>query len=182
MNWNFSAGNFNLRLPLVESDSQALYGLLKEQNRVDHIPRLALTVEAQAQDELRRMAMRFETREAAFWLAEGIYDGQLVARIGIQKINWMLSSAQLQWELTEAADLPVLQEILPPLLTFCFAELGLHRIEMRLRAGSEPHETLLQQMGFHYEGCLPAQVEYNDNSVDMALYSRLSNDGAELCG
>ena len=176
MNWNFPAGNFTLRLPLVDQDGAALYDLLKEQTRVDHIPRLAMSVEAQALDELRRMAMRFETREAAFWLVEGAYDQQLLARIGIQKINWMLSSAQLQWELSDAADLAVLQEVMPPLLNFCFSELGLHRIEMRLRAGSEPHETLLQQLGFHYEGCLPAQVEYNDSSVDMALYSFLASD------
>lgn len=176
MNWNFSAGNFSLRLPVSDQDGDALYALLKEQSRVDHIPRTAMTVDAQALDELRRMAMRFETREAAFWLVEGLYDKQLIARIGIQKINWMLSCAQLQWELSDAADLAVLQEVLPPLLNFCFNELGLHRIEMRLRAGSEPHETLLQQLGFHYEGCLPAQVEYNDSSVDMALYSRLSSD------
>jgi len=176
MNWNFPAGNFTLRLPLVDQDGAALYDLLKEQTRVDHIPRLAMSVEAQALDELRRMAMRFETREAAFWLVEGAYDQQLLARIGIQKINWMLSSAQLQWELSDAADLPVLQEVMPAVLNFCFAELGLHRIEMRLRAGSEQHEALLQQLGFHYEGCLPAQVEYNDSSVDMALYSFLASD------
>ncbi|MCD8522919.1 MAG: GNAT family N-acetyltransferase [Saccharospirillaceae bacterium] len=176
MNWNFPAGNFTLRLPLVDQDGPALFSLLKEQTRVDHIPRLAMSVEAQALDELRRMAMRFETREAAFWLVEGLYDKQLLARIGIQKINWMLSSAQLQWELTDGADLPVLQEVLPAVLNFCFAELGLHRIEMRLRAGSESHETLLQQLGFHYEGCLPAQIEYNDTSVGLALYSRLSTD------
>lgn len=176
MNWNFPAGNFSLRLPLIDQDGPALFGLLKEQTRVDHIPRLAMSVEAQALDELRRMAMRFETREAAFWLVEGLYDKQLIARIGIQKINWMLSIAQLQWELTDGADLPVLQEVLPAVLNFCFAELGLHRIEMRLAAGSEHHEKLLQQLGFHYEGCLPAQVEYNDSSVDMALYSRLSTD------
>ncbi len=176
MNWNFSAGNFSLRLPVSGQDGDALYALLKEQRRVDHIPRQALTVEAQALDELRRMAMRFENREAAFWLVEGLYDKQLLARIGIQKINWMQSCAQLQWELTDAVDSPVLQEVMPPLLNFCFTELGLHRIDMRLRAGSELHETLLQQLGFHYEGCLPAQVEYNDTSVDMALYSRLSSD------
>ena len=83
MNWNFSAGNFSLRLPVTDQDGDALYELMSVQAQVDHLPRQAMTVPAQALDELRRMAMRFETREAAFWLVEGMYDKQLVARIGI---------------------------------------------------------------------------------------------------
>ena len=74
MNWNFTAGNFSLRLPLTEQDGDALYELMSAQSRVDHLPRLAMSVEAQALDELRRVAMRFETREAAFWLVEGLFD------------------------------------------------------------------------------------------------------------
>ena len=176
MNWNFSAGNFSLRLPVTDQDGDALYALMSVQEQVDHLPRLAMSVSAQALDELRRMAMRFETREAAFWLVEGMYDKQLVARIGIQKINWMQLSAQLQWELSAAVELPELQEIFPAIANFIFDELNLHRLEMRLREGSDKHEQLLKNLGFTFEGVLPAQVEYEGESVNMAGWSLLSSD------
>ncbi len=176
MNWNFTAGNFSLRLPVTDQDGDALYELMSVQQRVDHLPRLAMSVSAQALDELRRVAMRFETREAAFWLVEGLFDKQLVARLGIYKINWMQLSAQLQWELADTVDLPLMLEIIPPLLNFAFDELNLHRIEMRLRAGSERHEALLQGLGFTFEGILPAQLEYEGQSVDLAVWSYLSSD------
>ncbi|MAS26298.1 MAG: hypothetical protein CMH99_13155, partial [Oceanospirillaceae bacterium] len=118
----------------------------------------------------------FETREAAFWLVEGMYDKQLVARIGIQKINWMQLSAQLQWELSAAVELPELQEIFPAIANFIFDELNLHRLEMRLREGSDKHEQLLKNLGFTFEGVLPAQVEYEGESVNMAVWSLLSSD------
>lgn len=176
MNWNFTAGHFSLRLPVTDQDGDALYELMSAQPRVDHLPRLAMTVAAQALDELRRMAMRFETREAAFWLAEGLYDKQLIARIGLYKINWMQLSAHLQWELADTVDLPVLMDIIPPLLNFAFDELNLHRIEMRLRAGSERHEALLRGLGFTFEGVLPAQLEYEGEGVDLAVWSFLATD------
>lgn len=175
MNWNFNAGNFSLRLPVSDQDGDALYALMSNQQAVDHIPRQAMSVSAQSLDELRRMAMRFETREAAFWLVEGMYDKQLIARIGIHHINWMQLSAQLQWELSDAVDLAVMQEIMPEVLRFIFDELKLHRLEMRLRS-SEKHEALLAQLGFVREGELPAQMEYEGESIDLVVYSRLSTD------
>lgn len=179
MNWNFTVGHFNVRLPVSDQDGEALFALLSEQRRVDHIPRLAMTVSAQALDELRRMAMRFETREAAFWLVEGAYDQQLVARIGIQKINWLQRGAQVQWEIVDTLDDDSLALIVAAVCDFCFDQLGLYRLEMRLRVGSDAQETRLQRLGFHYEGFLPAHVEYNDEAMDLALYSFLASDRLE---
>lgn len=176
MNWNFTVGHFNLRLPITDQDGDALYALLSEQARVDHIPRLAMTASVQALDELRRMAMRFETREAAFWLVEGLYDQQLIARIGVQKINWMQLSAQLQWELSDALEDDALAQVLAAVCDFCFDTLGLHRLETRLREGATEQEQRLQALGFHHEGRLPAHVEYNDQPIDLALYSYLATD------
>ncbi|MEK9711418.1 MAG: hypothetical protein VW258_02520, partial [Thalassolituus sp.] len=100
MSWNFETDNYIVRLPVSDQDGDALYQLLSQQAVVDHIPRMAMTVEAQALDELRRVAMRFEGREAAFWLVEEKNSGKLQARIGIQYINWMMLNAQLQLELS----------------------------------------------------------------------------------
>lgn len=174
MNWNFSAGQFALRLPVTEQDSEALFDLLKQQPLSDHIPRLAMTISVQAYDELRRMAMRFETREAAFWLVENA-DGKVVARVGVQRINWMLRAAQMQWEISDSLTLTEVNEFVSAIRNFCFDELGLHRLEMRLRR-NERQQALLQGLGFSHEGQLPAQLEYENSSIDLDLWSYLATD------
>lgn len=173
MNWNFTAGDYSLRLPNSEQDVEALMGLLQQESLCAHVPYAPLTEVHRVVDELRRMAMRFEAREAAFWLVEK--DGQLLGRIGLQRINWMQRSAQLQWELTPALDLPAMQQVLPALLRFAFDELNLHRIEMRLVA-SGTQDALLQGLGLHFEGVLPAQLEFMGKDVDLALWSLLKTD------
>jgi len=175
MNWNFVTDHYLVRLPISETDSGALFNLLRQQAVCDHIPRTALAIESQATDELRRIALRFETREAAFWLIENEGTGELLARIGIQNINWMMLNAQLQWELSPACDLQVLQEVVPAILEFVFAELRLHRVEMRLRAGNTEHAEYLTALGFEAEGTLPAQFEFNSEDIALDIYSLISD-------
>ena len=59
---------------------------------------------------------------------------------------------------------------------FCFDELKLNRLEMRVVSGSILHEEYLKQIGFQYEGCLPAQQEFEGKTIDLALYSFLAGD------
>src|SRR5690606_35598812 len=119
--WNFTAGDYSLRLPVTDQDGDALFALLSDADIAAHIPRLPLTVAAQALDELRRVAMRFETREAAFWLVEN-NAGELIGRIGIQNINWLQRSARLQWEFPASVTAAELQQIVPAVLNYAFSE------------------------------------------------------------
>lgn len=172
MNWNFTAGEFSLRLPNSEQDASALFGLLSDPVVSAHIPRAPLSEAHQVTDELRRMAMRFEAREAAFWLVEK--EQQLLGRIGISHINWMQRSAQLQWELSPALDLEAMRKLLPSVREFCFQTLSLHRLELRLLVQTQ--DELLNGLGFSFEGILPAQLEYQGEDRDLAIWSLLARD------
>ncbi|KZZ42837.1 hypothetical protein A3759_13895 [Thalassolituus sp. HI0120] len=176
MNWNFSTANFSLRLPDANQDNDSLYELLSQPGVMAHIPKASMSVSAQSLDELRRVAMRFEVRESACWLVEGSFDKQLIARVGVQKINWMTDSAQFWWELSDRIDFTILAEVIPAVMNFCFDELKLNRLEMRVVSGSILHEEYLKQIGFQYEGCLPAQQEFEGKTIDLALYSFLAGD------
>ncbi|MDF1764564.1 MAG: GNAT family N-acetyltransferase [Oleibacter sp.] len=180
MNWNFTTTNVNVRLPINEQDGNALFALLQQQHAVDHIPRIALTDAVQVEDELRRMTMQFETREGASWLVTGTYDDQLFARITVKKINWMMRAAQLQWELAPDCDnelmTRLMSEAMNEVLPFLMAELGLHRLEMRLRKGSDKHTELLKKLCFTYEGCLPSQLEFDGEDIALDVYSILTSD------
>lgn len=173
MNWNFLAGDYLLRLPVSEQDQNALFEHLQQHDIAAHIPRLAIVTEAQIEGELRRMAQRFQAREAAFWLVENVED-KLVARVSVQHINWLQRSAQLVWELNTDLQLADLQKFMPKLFEFCFQELGLHRLEMRLRQ-APAHQELLQGLGFVYEGTLPAQLEFQSENIDLEVWSLLAS-------
>jgi ribosomal-protein-alanine N-acetyltransferase len=134
---------------------------------------MAMTLEEQATDELRRIAMRFEGREAVSWLIERKSDGQLLARIGVQHINWMMLNTQMQWELSPECDLAVLQEVVPAVLKLLSDDLQLHRVEMRIRAGHDQQKQHLEALGFEHEGTLPSQFEYNGEDVSLDIYSVL---------
>lgn len=174
MIWNFIAGDYLLRLPVADNDRNILQELLQVPEASAHVPRLPLYFEGQLDEEFRQMVQRFEAREAAFWLVENEED-KLVARISIQHINWLQKSAYIQWELSDQIDLSGLQQVLPAVKKFCFEELGLHRLEMRLRPDFERHNQLLTALGFEYEGCLPEQLEFQNENIDLAVWSILAN-------
>lgn len=173
MIWNFIAGDYLLRLPVADNDRNILQELLQVPEVSAHIPRLPFYFDAQLDEEFRQIAQRFEAREAAYWMVENEQD-TLVARISIQQINWLQRNAQLQWELSDQIDLEGLQQVFPALKKFCFEELGLHRLEMRLRPDFERHNRLLTALGFEYEGCLPEQLEFQKENIDLAVWSILN--------
>jgi ribosomal-protein-alanine N-acetyltransferase len=173
MNWNFETDNYIIRLPVSDQDGDALYSLLSQQAVVDHIPRAAMTLEDQAIDELRRIAMRFEGREAVSWLIERKADGQFLARISVQHINWMMLNTQMQWELSPECDLAVLTEVIPAILNVLTNDLQLRRVEMRVRAGNIEQKQHLEALSFEHEGGLPSQFEYKGEDVNLDIYSVL---------
>lgn len=181
MSWNFETEHFFIRLPVSDTDGAALYELLRHDSAVAHIPRLPMSVSDQPEDELRRVAMRFESREAAYWFIERKNDGQIIARIGIQHINWMMLNAQLQWELADDCELTALQEALPVITEYLMKDLHIQRLEMRLRPhvqrlDGNTHEDYLTELGFEYEGTLPAQLEFDEQDVDLAVYSLINEE------
>jgi len=174
MSWNMETERYSVRLPVSDTDGPALLDLLGSSAISAHIPRAAMSTENQADDELRRMAMRFEGREAAFWLIEDKTTQQVIARIGIQYINWMMLNAQLQWELTPACDLAALREVLTPVINYLMNELHLQRLEMRQVHGTDSES--LTELGFQFEGTLPAQAEFNGEDIDLDIYSLLAGE------
>src|SRR5690606_35713548 len=111
--------------------------------------------------------------EAAYWLIENVED-KLVGRISVQQINWLQRSAQLVWELAEGLELADVQQFFPKLSAYLFNDLGLHRLEMRLRPDFQRHNDLLTGLDFQYEGKLPAQLEFQGETLDLAVWGLIA--------
>jgi ribosomal-protein-alanine N-acetyltransferase len=176
MNWNLSSEHYDVRFA-HEEDIQNIYALLSTKGVVRHHPKSPMVVEAQAMDEARRMVMQFEAKEAAFWLVEEKATGKVIARISLQKFNWMSASGQLVLDIFPAEKTPEqVAEIIYAVLTLAYEDLSLHRIEWLLQKSDSRSIELASTFGFQHEGQLKSVIEFDGQWIDYQVYSLLNND------
>lgn len=175
MNWNIATEHYQLRLPITEQDGDALFELLSRSQCVEHIPQDPWHSRVQALDDCRRVAMKFQAREAVTWLVED-HENTLKARISVYDINGFNLSAKLRFELHTTDNNKLLQEALNAVVALIQTSLGLHRLELRMLSGHTVYADALAALGFEYEGCLPMQLEWQGRWVSLDVYSLLLDD------
>lgn len=176
MNWNLNTEQYYVRFA-HEEDIENIYSLLSTKGVVKHHPKSPMVVEAQAMDEARRMVMQFEAKEAAFWLVEEKATGKVIARIRLQKFNWVSASAQLVLDAFPDSKTPTqMAEIVYAVLTLGYEDLSLHRIEWLLQSTDTRTVELANTFGFQHEGQLNSVVEFDGQWIDYQVYSMLNND------
>lgn len=178
MNWNLETDRFYVRFS-HEEDIPNIYALLSNNEVVKSVPKNPMVVEAQAMDEARRMVMQFDSKEAAFWLVEEKASGNVIARISLQKFNWINASAQLQVEvLPKDKSQSVLSELVYAVATLAFEDLSLHRVEWFLLGEDGKSIEIAQAIGFHHDGQLKHYMEFEGAWIDYQVYSLLKTDDA----
>lgn len=65
---------------------------------------------------------------------------------------------------------------MPAILTYGFAELGLHRIEANVGADNTSSEGLLRKLGFIYEGNLRQRYYFHGQFEDQHCYGLLKDE------
>lgn len=176
MNWNLMTDNYYIRFA-NEEDIPSIYALLSSKDVVKNHPKNPMTVEAQAMDEARRMVMQFEAKESAFWLVEERISGKVVARISLQKFNWINASAQLNIDIFTAANTqPVIAELIYAVATLAYEDLSLHRLEWLLWDQDTHFIEAAKSLGFHHDGQLKSYFEFEGDWIDYQVFSLLKND------
>lgn len=176
MNWNLETDHYYVRFA-HEEDITNIYSLMSNNDAVKHIPKNPMVVEAQAMDLARRMVMQFEAKEAAFWLVEDKFSGKVIARISLQKFNWINASAQLQVEIfPQYKTQDVLAELIYAVATLSYEDLSLHRLEWFLLEKDSSLIATARALGFHHDGQLMSYFEFEGQWVDYQVYSLLNTD------
>jgi ribosomal-protein-alanine N-acetyltransferase len=176
MNWNFNTEHYDVRFA-HEEDIQNIYALLQTKGVVKYHPKSPMVVEAQAMDEARRMVMQFEAKEAAFWLVEEKATNKVIARISLQKFNWINASGQLAIDIFPDCKTPSkVAEIVYAVLTLAYEDLSLHRVEWHLQSTDSGSIELATAFGFQHEGQLNSVLEFEGQWIDYQVYSMLNND------
>lgn len=176
MNWNLETDHYYVRFA-HEEDITNIYSLLSNNEVVKHVPKNPMVVEAQAMDLARRMLMQFDAKEAAFWLVEEKLSGKVIARLSLQKFNWVNASARLQVEiLPEHKTLLVLSELIYAVATLGFEDLSLHRLEWLLTTQDILSIDFARALNFNHDGQILGYFEFEGDWVDYQVYSLLNTD------
>lgn len=178
MNWNLNTEHYYVRFA-HEEDISNIYALLGAKDVVRNHPKNPMVVEAQAMDEARRMVMQFEAKEAAFWLVEEKSTGKVIARMSLQKFNWVNASAQLKIDaFNDVKTQSVLSELIYAVATLAFEDLSMHRLEWFLLSHDNSFTDLAKVFGFNHDGQLLSFLEFEGSWIDYQVYSLLKTDDA----
>jgi ribosomal-protein-alanine N-acetyltransferase len=176
MNWNLNTEHYYVRFA-HEEDIPNIYALLSSKGVVKHHPKSPMVVEAQAMDEGRRMVMQFEAKEAAFWLVEEKATGKVIARISLQKFNWVNASAQLKIDIFSDFKIQsILAELIYAVATLAYEDLSMHRLEWLLLSQDQRFMDVAKTCGFHYDGQLKSYFEFEGTWIDYQVFSLLKTD------
>lgn len=177
MSWQLESKDLVLTLPDGEKDADALYELFKLEQVVKAYPRPAMVVSAQALDELRRIVLRFDTREAIFWMIREKESGDFVGRIGFERANWMHANANIVVDIMpEKANDEWLVQAGNAFFSFVFEQLQLHRLQALICAEDTALFKFCEVFKFTHEGVQPAAQEYNQQWIDYQVYSILATE------
>jgi ribosomal-protein-alanine N-acetyltransferase len=176
MNWNLNTEHYYVRFA-HEEDIPNIYALLGSNDVVKNHPKNPMVVEAQAMDEARRMVMQFEAKEAAFWLVEEKATGKVIARLSLQKFNWVSASAQLRVDMfSDYKTQSVLSELIYAVATLAYEDLSLHRIEWLLLECDHCLVDLTKLFGFNHDGQLMNFLEFEGSWINYQVFSLLKTD------
>jgi ribosomal-protein-alanine N-acetyltransferase len=176
MNWNLNTEHYYVRFA-HEEDIPNIYAILSSKGVVKHHPKNPMVVEAQATDEGRRMVKQFEAKEAAFWLVEEKATGKVIARISLQKFNWVNASAQLKIDIfSDFKTQSILAELIYAVATLAYEDLSMHRLEWLLLSQDQRFMDVAKTCGFHHDGQLNSYFEFEGTWIDYQVFSLLKTD------
>lgn len=104
--------------------------------------------------------------QAGIW-----YKGELAGVIGLHGINWSNKSTSIGYWLGAGFEgKGLMTKACQAVVDYCFAELGLNRIEIRTATENKKSAAIPQRLGFEQEGCLQQAEWLYDKFVDHYVF------------
>ncbi|MES2780386.1 MAG: GNAT family protein [Bacteroidota bacterium] len=115
--------------------------------------------------------------EVSFVIMQG---EDLVGRIGLHYMNQQNKQASIGYWLTKDAEgKGIITQSCRALISYGFAELGLHRIEIKAAVKNVKSQAIPEKLNFKKEGILRAAEWVNNTFLDLYLYSMLAHEWKE---
>lgn len=105
------------------------------------------------------------------------YKGELAGVIGLHNINWPNKSTTIGYWLGEAyTGKGLMTGACQAVIDYCFNELKLNRIEIRVATSNEKSAAIPQRLGFQKEGCVRQAEWIYDHFVDHYIFGLIKED------
>ena len=158
-------------------DAQALFAIFSDQQAMEfygHEPHRSL-------DDTREMIAlvqaRYARREELRWGITLQGDDQLIGSCSFHHFDWGCRRAETGYALHPAYwRKGIMTEAVSAILTYGFAELGLHRVEAIIDIANTRSKDLLLKLGFTYEGNLRQRYRFRDRFEDEHYFGLLRDE------
>lgn len=166
-----------LRL-LEERDAENLFQLTdSSRNHLrEWLPWVDFSTEVQHSLEFIEMGLnqfhKNDGFQAGIW-----YEGNLAGVIGLHQINWANKSTSIGYWLGDSFQgKGIMTKSCKAVIQYCFEELGLHRIEIRVATENYKSQAIPEKLGFTKEGRLRSVEFLYDKYVDHYVYGLLKSE------
>jgi len=171
----FTTDRLHVR-PIELTDAKALFEIKSDRRvteRYGQKPDSWEEVQAWVQDRLADKSRR----GSIYWVFTLKGDETAIGSCCYWNFEPGFRTAEIGYELHRAHwRKGIMTEALPPIFSYGFAGLGLHRIEARPLAENTPSRKLLLKLGFKYEGNLRQRVFFRGRYLDQSYYGLIRED------
>lgn len=110
-----------------------------------------------------------------------LYRGELVGQLTVGGITWgSMCSANVGYWVDEAvAGRGIMPTAVALSVDYCFAVLGLHRIEVCIRPENGPSRRVVEKLGFRSEGMRPRYLHIDGDWRDHLVYALTAEEVPE---
>ncbi|MBD8026210.1 GNAT family N-acetyltransferase [Ureibacillus sp. Re31] len=110
--------------------------------------------------------------QAGIW-----YKGNLAGVIGLHHINWVNKSTSIGYWLGEGFQgKGIMTTACKAVIDYCFNELNLKRIEIRVATDNHKSLAIPERLGFEREGCLRSVEWLYDHYVDHVVFGFINHN------
>jgi len=119
----------------------------------------------------------YAKRDVTYWVLTLKENDRAIGGCCFWNFDPTLRCAELGYELNRAYwGKGIAREALPPILTYGFTEMDLHRIEALPLAFNEPSVKLLRKIGFTLEGNIRERVYFHGRFYDQLMFGLLRDE------
>lgn len=105
------------------------------------------------------------------------FKSKLAGVIGLHYINWTNKSTLIgYWLGEEFQGKGIMTNACKTIVGYCFEELGLKRIEIRVATENFKSQAIPERLGFTKEGCLRSVAILYDKYIDLYVYGLLREE------
>ena len=171
-----AAGRVRLR-PLAEADVASLFAIFGDSEVVRYWGHAVLPDMSAARALLQDIRTRFAQRSLFQWGLEVISSAEVVGTCTLASLDFENCRAELGFALARRHwGLGYMTDALPPLLTFAFCDMNLHRVWADTDPRNLRSSRALERLGFRQEGLLREHYLVQGKAQDAVVYGLLRAD------